>query len=53
MSYCWFNREEILLKAKEGYSKEKTAEYYLESKKAIKKFKGSIQKLVKRRKRQY
>ena len=37
MSYCSFNREEILLKAKERYSKEKAAEYYLESKKAIKK----------------
>ena len=29
MSYYWFNRQEILQKAKEKYSKEKTAEYYL------------------------
>ena len=35
MSYCWFNRNEILQKAKERYSKEKAAEYYLENKEAI------------------
>ena len=28
MNYYWFNRQEILQKAKEKYSKEKTAEYY-------------------------
>ena len=28
MSYYWFNRKEILHKAKERYSKEKAAEYY-------------------------
>ena len=32
MSYYWFNRKEILQKAKERYSKEKAAEYYLENK---------------------
>ena len=37
MNYYWFNREEILQKAKENYSKEKTAEYYLENNEAIKK----------------
>ena len=37
MSYCWFNRKEILQKAKERYSKQKAAEYYLENKEAIKK----------------
>ena len=37
MSYYWFNRQEILQKAKEKYSKEKAAEYYLENKEAIKK----------------
>ena len=37
MSYYWFNRKEILQKAKERYSKEKAAEYYLENKEAIKK----------------
>ena len=29
MSYYWFNRKEILQKAKEKFSKEKTAEYHL------------------------
>ena len=33
MSYYWFNRQEILQKAKGKYSKEKAAEYYLEKKK--------------------
>ena len=28
MSYCWCNRQEILQKAKEKFSKEKAAEYY-------------------------
>ena len=37
MSYYWFNRKEILQKAKERYSKEKAAECYSESKEAIKK----------------
>ena len=38
MSYYYFNRKEILQKANERYSKEKTAEYYyLENKEAIKK----------------
>ena len=36
MSYCWFNRQEILQKAKEKYSKEKAAEYYAQNKEAIK-----------------
>ena len=36
MSYYWFNRQEILQKAKEKYSKEKAAEYYLKNKEAIK-----------------
>ena len=35
MSYYWFNRQEILQKAKERYSKEKAAEYYLKNKEAI------------------
>ena len=37
MSYYWFNRQEILQKAKEKYSKEKATEYYLKNKVAIKK----------------
>ena len=36
MSYYWFNRQEILQKAKERYSKEKAAEYYAQNKEAIK-----------------
>ena len=36
MSYYWFNRQEILQKAKERYSKEKAAEYYSQNKEAIK-----------------
>ena len=32
MSYYWFNRQEILQKAKERYSKEKAAEYYKQKK---------------------
>ena len=36
MSYYWFNRQEVLQKAKERYSKEKAAEYYLQNEEAIK-----------------
>ena len=36
MSYYWCNRQEILQKAKEGYSKEKAAEYYQQNKEVIK-----------------
>ena len=36
MNYYWFNSEETLQKAKEKYSKEIAAEYYLENKEAIK-----------------
>ena len=36
MNHYWFNRQEILLKAKERYSKEKAAEYYLQNKEVIK-----------------
>ena len=36
MSYYWFNRQKILQKAKERYSKEKAAEYYSQNKEAIK-----------------
>ena len=36
MSYYWFNRQEILQKAKERYFKEKAAENYLKNKEAIK-----------------
>ena len=36
MSYYLFNRQEILQKAKERYSKEKAVDYYLQNKKFIK-----------------
>ena len=36
MSCYWLNRQEILQKTKERYSKEKPAEYYLQNKEAIK-----------------
>ena len=36
MSYYWFNKREILQKAKERYSKEKSADYYAQNKEAIK-----------------
>ena len=36
MSYYQFNRQETLQKAKERYSKEKTAKYYLRNKEALK-----------------
>ena len=36
MNYYWFNRQEILQRAKERYSKEKAAEYYLQNKEATK-----------------
>ena len=36
MNYYWFNRQEILQKAKENYSKEKTSECYKQNKDAIK-----------------
>ena len=36
MNYDWFNRQEILQKAKEKYPKEKAAEYYKQNKELIK-----------------
>ena len=36
MNYYWFNRLEILQKAKENYSKEKAAEYHKQNKEAVK-----------------
>ena len=35
MNYYWFNRQEILQKAKEKYSRKKAAEYYAQNKDAI------------------
>ena len=51
MSYYQFNRQEILQKAKERYSKEKAADYYLKNKEAIKeKSKKWYKKLSKEKK---
>ena len=36
MIYSHFNKKEILQKAKERYSKEKSAKYYLQNKEPIK-----------------
>ena len=36
MSYYWFNRQEILQKAKEKHFKGKAAEYFSQNKEAIK-----------------
>ena len=36
MNYYWFNRQEILQKAKEKYSKKKAAEQYVQNREAIK-----------------
>ena len=36
MNYYWFNRQEILQKAEEEYSKEKAAEYYVQNRETIK-----------------
>ena len=51
MNYYWFNRQEILQKAKEKYSKEKAAEYYKQNKEAIKeKVKEHYENLLQERK---
>ena len=51
MSYYWFNRQEILQKAKEKYSKEKAAEYYAQNKEAIKKSQESVTKTCHKKKK--
>ena len=51
MSYCWFNRQKIFQKAKERYSKEKAAEYYVQNIEAIKeKLKNRYKNLTKEEK---
>ena len=52
MNYYWFNRQQILLKAKEKYSKEKAGEYYKQNKEAIEHYKESIIKTCHKKKRQ-
>ena len=51
MSYYQFNRQEILQKAKERYSKEKAAEYYLQNKEALKKMQEIIIETCQKKKR--
>ena len=36
MNYYWFNRQELLRKARENFSKEKAADYYKQNKESIK-----------------
>ena len=50
MSYYWFNRQEILQKAKGKYSKEKAAEYYTQNKK-VTKSQESVIKTYRKKKR--
>ena len=51
MSYYQSNRQEILEKAKERYSKEKPVEYYLKNKEAVKeKSKNQYKNLPKEKK---
>ena len=51
MSYYQFNRQEILQKAKDRYSKEKATEFYFKNKEAIKeKSKNSYKNLSKQEK---
>ena len=53
MGYYWFNRQEILQKVKERYSKKKVAEYYAQTKEAIKeKSRERYKNLSKEKKRQ-
>ena len=52
MNYYWFNRPEILQKAKEKYSKEKAAGYYAQNKEAIKEKSKSVIKTCHKKKRQ-
>ena len=50
MSYDWYNRQEILQKAKERYPKEKAAESYLQNKEAIKEKSRAIKTYQKKKK---
>ena len=51
MSYYWFNRQEILQKAKEKYPKEKAAEYYPQNKEAIKESQKGVMKTSHKKKK--
>ena len=51
MTYYWFNRQEILQKAKERYAKEKAAEYYKQNKEVIKKSQEIVIKTCQKKKK--
>ena len=51
MSYYWFNRQAILQKAKERYSKEKAPEYYAQNNEAIKESQESLIKTCHKKKK--
>ena len=51
MSYYWFNRQEILQKSKERYSKGKTAEYYKQNKEVIKENREIVIKTCRKKKK--
>ena len=50
MNYYWINRQEILQKSKEKYSRKKAAEYYAQNKEAIKKCQESVIKTCHKKK---
>ena len=53
MNNYWFNRQEILQRVKERYSKEKAAEYYAQNKEAIReKSRERYKNLSQKKKRQ-
>ena len=51
MNYYWFNRQEILQKAKEKYSKERAAEYYKQNKEVVRKRQESVIKIYHKKKK--
>ena len=52
MDYYWSNRQEILQKAKEQYSREKAAEYYAQRKEAMKQKSRELYKVCDKKKRE-
>ena len=52
MDYYWSNRQEILQKAKEKYSREKAAEYYAQRKEAMKQKSRELYKVCDKKKRE-
>ena len=51
MDYYWSNRQEILQKAKEKYSREKAAEYYAQRKEAMKQKSRELYKVCDKKKK--